>query len=129
MPQLDDYFKEGKAYVWKGIFAVIKARKNIPGAFAVIRDKSEITVIIEESRYRMEDVLKVEPGWKIITFDMVLPFGLIGFMARISGELADAGISLFAVSAYSTDHVLVKKKDLPKAISRLKGLGLSVEEI
>jgi len=129
MAQLEDYFKDGKAYVWKGIFAVIKSRKNIPGAFAVIRDKNEITVIIEESRYRMEDVLEVEPGWKIITFDMVLPFGLIGFMARVSGELANAGISLFAVSAYSTDHVLVKKKDLPKAISRLKGLGLTVEEI
>ena len=128
MPQLDDYFKDGTAYVWKETFAVIKSKETYPGAFANIRDKNEITVILEESQYRREDALEVEPGWKIITFDMVLPFGLIGFLARVSGELAEAGISLFAVSAYSTDHVLVKAKDLPKAVSRLRELGLSIEE-
>lgn len=128
MIRLDEYFKEGKAHVWAGTFAVLKSKRACPGAFANIQDKNEITVIIEKSQYRSEDALEVEPGWKIITFDMVLPFGLVGFLARISGELAEAGISIFAVSAYSTDHVLVKEKDLPKAISRLRGLGLTIEE-
>jgi hypothetical protein len=128
MMRLDEYFKDGKAHVWAGTFAVLKSNRVYPGAFANIQDKNEITVIIEESQYRSEDALEVEPGWKIITFDMVLPFGLVGFLARISGELAETGISIFAVSAYSTDHVLVKEKDLLKAISRLRGLGLTIEE-
>ncbi len=117
---------EGKFYVWKGKFAVAKAKKALPGAFAVIRDKNEITVIIDESNVRAKtskEITEVERDWKIITFDMVLPFGLVGFLSKISKALADEKISIFAVSAYSTDHVLVREKDLPKAVRKLESLG------
>ncbi len=121
---IEDYFKDGKVYIWKETFAVIKAKRTYPRAFANIRDKSEITVIIEETQYQAEDVLEVEPGWKIITFDMVLPFGLVGFMARISGALAEAGISLFAISAFSTDHILVKMDNLSKVYRNTRKYGI-----
>lgn len=55
---------------------------------------------------------------------MVLPFGLVGFLAKISKTLADENISIFVISAFSTDHILVKEKNLKKAISKLKNLGL-----
>ena len=59
---------------------------------------------------------------------MVLPFGLVGFMAKVSQAFADEKISIFAISAYSTDHVLVKEKDLNKAIKKLKNLGCEIIE-
>lgn len=59
---------------------------------------------------------------------MVLPFGLVGFLAKVSKVLVDEKISIFAISAYSTDHILVKKKDLEKAIKKLENLGCIVEE-
>jgi len=99
-------------------------KKPLADAFAVIQDKNETTVIIDQSKI-IEDVIEIEKDWKILTFEMVLPFGLVGFLAAISGALADEGISIFVMSAYSTDHILVKEKDLPKAISKLKTLGLS----
>jgi hypothetical protein len=126
---IEDYFKDGKVYIWEETFAVIKAKRIHPRAFANICDKSEITVIIEERQYQAEDVLEVEPGWKIITFDMVLPFGLVGFMARVSGALAKAGISLFAISAYSTDHILIKKENLSRSIEILESMRFSVSPI
>ena len=104
----------------------MKSKKTYPHAFANIVDKNEITVIVEQSKLNMEDAYEVEKDWKIITFDMILPFGLIGFLAKISGALADKAISLSAISSYSTDHVLVKKKDLSRAISCLKKLGLEI---
>ncbi|HIG96879.1 MAG TPA: ACT domain-containing protein [Candidatus Aenigmarchaeota archaeon] len=119
-----DFFKNGKFYVWKEVFAVVKSKKPLADAFAVIQDKNETTVIIDQSKI-IEDVIEIEKDWKILTFEMVLPFGLVGFLAAISGALADEGISIFVMSAYSTDHILVKEKDLPKAISKLKTLGLS----
>jgi uncharacterized protein len=125
---IEDYFKDGKALIWRETFAVIKAKKAHPRAFANICDKTEITVIIDETQYRAEDVLEVEPGWKIITFDMVLPFGLVGFMARVSGALAEAGISLFVISAFSTDHILVKKENLNRTIDTLENMGFSVSQ-
>ena len=125
---LENYFKNGKVYVWEEIFAIIKSKKPYPNAFANIIDKNETTVIIEQSKYNDEDVVEIEKDWKIITFDMVLPFGLVGFLAKISKVLADEKISIFAISAYHTDHVLVKEKDLVRAEEKLKELGCVVEE-
>ena len=125
---LEKYFKNGKVCVWKETFAIIKAKKPYPNAFANIIDKNEITVIIEQSKYNDEDVIEVEKDWKILTFDMVLPFGLVGFLAKVSKVLADENITIFAVSAYSTDHILVKEKDLARAEEKLKELGCVVEE-
>ena len=58
---------------------------------------------------------------------MILPFGLVGFIAQVSGALAAEGISLMALSSYSTDHVLVKNKDLERAAAALERLGLRID--
>ena len=125
---LENYFKNGKVYIWKETFAIIKTKKPYPNAFANIIDKNETTVIIEQSKYNNEDVIEIEKDWKILTFDMILPFGLVGFLAKISKVLADEKISIFAISAYSTDHILLKEKDLARAEEKLKELGCVVEE-
>lgn len=126
--KLEDYVKNGKVYVWKGTFSVVKSMKAYPDAFANITDKNETTVIISQSEFNEKDAIEIEKGWKMLTFDMILPFGLVGFMAKISQALADEKIPIFAISAYSTDHILVKKKDLPKAIKKLENLGFIFEE-
>jgi len=38
---LENYFKNGKVYVWKETFAIIKSKKPYPNAFANIIDKNE----------------------------------------------------------------------------------------
>ena len=124
----EDYFRNGKVYVWKETFAVVKSKKTYPTAFANIIDKNETTVIVDQSKFNEKDAVEIEKDWKILTFDMVLPFGLVGFMAKVSQALADEKISIFAISAYSTDHVLVKEKDLNKAIKKLENLGCIIEK-
>lgn len=57
---------------------------------------------------------------------MVLPFGLVGFLATVSKALADEGISIYVLSAYSTDHILIKKKDIVRAEKKLRKLGCKV---
>lgn len=123
-----DYFRNGKVYVWKESFAVVKSKRPLPGAFAVIRDKNEITTVIDQFKVSSRDVIETDGGWKILTFDMVLPFELVGFLARVSKALADEKVSILAISAYSTDHILVKERDLPKSIEKLRSLGFLVEE-
>ncbi|NCO24710.1 MAG: ACT domain-containing protein [Candidatus Infernicultor aquiphilus] len=125
---LENYFKNGKVYIWEETFAIIKSKKVYPNAFANIIDKNETTVIIEQSKYNDEDVIEIEKDWKILTFDMVLPFGLVGFLAKVSKMLADENISIFVVSAYSTDHILVKEKNLTRTEEKLKELGCIFEE-
>lgn len=127
--KVEDYFRNGKVYVWEETFAIVKAKKAISDAFAVIQDKNEITVIIDQSKVNdNEDIIQIERGWKILTFDVVLPFELVGFLAKVSKALEEEKISIFVISAYSTDHILVKEKDLSKAIEKLKALGCKVEQ-
>ena len=73
---LENYFKNGKVYVWKETFAIIKAKKPFVNAFANIIDKNETTGIIEQSKYDEENVIEIEKDWKILTFDMVLPLSV-----------------------------------------------------
>jgi hypothetical protein len=129
MRKLEDYFKNGKAYVWKEKYAVVKSKKPLPNAFAFVKDKNEITMVIDQNKIINKDIIEIERDWKIITFDMTLPFNLVGFLAEISKALADENISVFVISAYSTDHILVKEKELPKAIDKLEKLGFTVENV
>lgn len=56
-----------------------------------------------------------------------LPLDLIGILAAIADPLADAGLSIFAISTYDTDYVLVKARDLETALGVLKQAGHQVE--
>lgn len=122
----EDYFKKGKIRVSPKTFAIIKANKPIPGAFAVIQDEKETTVVIDQSFPDSKNIIAIEKGWKLLTFDLVLPFNLVGFLAKISQALALHKISIFVLSAYSTDHILVKEKDLKRTLKTLKELGFNI---
>ena len=52
-----------------------------------------------------------------------LDFSLTGILAGITQPLAGHGISIFAVSTYDTDYILVKNEQLEKAIEILKNGG------
>jgi hypothetical protein len=70
----------------------------------------------------------VERGWRALTVRGPLEFTLTGIMAALSGALAAAGVTLFALSTYDTDHVLVKQSDLQRAISALREAGHAVHD-
>jgi len=123
-----NYLRNGRVYVWKETFVIVKSKRAYPDAFANIIDKNEITVIIEQSKFNEKDAIEIKRNWKMLTFDMVLPFELVGFIAKVSQALAAENISIFVISAYSTDHILVKEKDLLKAIKKLGNLGCIVKE-
>jgi hypothetical protein len=124
--KLSNLIRNCRFYIWKGKFAIVKAKRTRPDAFANIIDKNEITLVIEQGKINNKEVIEIEKNWKILTFDMLLPFGLVGFLARISKALADEGISIYVISAYSTDHILIREKDIEKAKKKLKKLGCKV---
>lgn len=121
-----NFLKDCKFYKWKENFAIVKAKRICPDAFATIIDKNEITLVVQQGKVNEKEVIDIEKGWKILTFDMVLPFGLVGFLAKVSKALADEGISIYVISAYSTDHILIKEKDMGKAEKKLRKLGCKV---
>jgi uncharacterized protein len=124
--ELRQYFKNGRAVVAPGTYAIVKSKRALTHAFAVIKDDRETTCIIDESKLGAQKFLGFEGDWRMITFDMVLPLSLVGFFAAVSGALAEAGVNIFTVSAYTTDHVFVKDQKLETAVKSLEKLGLAV---
>ena len=68
------------------------------------------------------NVIQQDDGWKAFRIQGVLNFSLIGILAKIAAALADNGISIFAVSTYNTDYVLMKKENYQKALDVLIAL-------
>lgn len=120
------FLKNGKVNISATTYAIVKARKIDERAFANIVDSKETTVVIDQSIVNLDDAIEIEKDWKLITFDMNLPFELVGFLSVISQALAKEGVSIFALSSYSTDHILVKEKDLEKTLGVLLELGCQI---
>jgi hypothetical protein len=51
------------------------------------------------------------------------PFDQVGVLASIVGPLAEDAISVFAISTFDTDYVLVKTARLDAAIAALERAG------
>ena len=67
-----------------------------------------------------------DDGWRGFRIQGTLDFSLVGILAKISGILADHKISIFAVSTYNTDYVLVKEENFDRALSILGTEGYSI---
>lgn len=56
-----------------------------------------------------------------------LDFALIGILAELSKQLAEAGVSVFAVSTYDTDYLYVRAEDFKAAVNALRKAGHGIE--
>jgi len=92
---------------------------------ALIRTPDEYTVVCEDAKIP-EDV-RVEPGWRALKVAGPLEFSMVGVLASLSGTLAQAGVSIFALSTFDTDYLLVKKNQTERAIQALKSAGHIVD--
>ena len=95
--------------------------------FACIQDTSELTIVCEERKLNLQG--KIEPGWRVLKIEGVLEFTLVGILAKIATVLADAGVSIFTLSTYQTDYILVKEEMLKTAISALQDADYQVIEV
>jgi len=68
-----------------------------------------------------------EHGWNALAVAGPLDFSLVGILAGIAGALASAGVSVFAISTFDTDYLLVKRGSLDDAVRALRAAGYSVE--
>ncbi|HIX68116.1 MAG TPA: ACT domain-containing protein [Candidatus Anaerostipes excrementavium] len=74
------------------------------------------------------NVIRRDDGWKAFCIQGVLDFSLIGILAKIATILADNNISIFAISTYNTDYVLIKNENYQKALKVLKSIGYEITD-
>ncbi|MFD9739226.1 ACT domain-containing protein [Umezawaea sp. NPDC059074] len=94
------------------------------GLVSITRTPDELSIVCPTEVAPESDT--GEHGWRLLTVRGPLEFTLTGIMAALSGELAAAGVSLFALSTYDTDHLLVKGENLERAVRALSEAGHEV---
>lgn len=87
--------------------------------YSVTRTARELSVVCE-SRFVPAEV-RAEPCWSVLELEGPIPFEQTGVLASILEPLAAAGISVFAISTYDTDYVLVRTERLEEALRVLQG--------
>ena len=74
-----------------------------------------------------ENTFAREDGWRAFRVQGTLDFALVGILAKIASVLAEERISIFALSTYNTDYVLVKEKEFVRAMDALKKNGYKID--
>lgn len=89
--------------------------------FNISRTDEELSIVCSsEVEIKSE---QCDSDWSCIKVPGPVDFGLTGIFAKISDILARSNISIFAISTYDTDYILVKTYKINEAISALKKSG------
>jgi hypothetical protein len=97
------------------------------GAFgSVTRTPTELSIVSAEAA--TPPGVAAERGWRAIAVDGPLDFGLTGVLASLAAPLAGAQISIFSVSTFDTDYILVREAALARAVDALARAGHRFEE-
>jgi len=81
--------------------------------FSITKTQEELSIVCEDRFIPSE--MKVERGWRCFKVEGPLDFGLTGILSSLASPLAAAKVSIFAISTYDTDYLLVKKENFEKA--------------
>jgi catechol 2,3-dioxygenase-like lactoylglutathione lyase family enzyme len=69
---------------------------------------------------RRSSAVHADRGWRLLRVQGRLDFSLVGVLAGLTTTLANANISVFAVSTHDTDYLLVRDETLDRAVMALR---------
>jgi len=115
-----------------GLFAVCRLEPGaeVPGwataagFISVTRTTEELSVVVEQMQ--VPPGVPCQMGFRALKLEGPFEFVQVGILASVLNPLADVGVSIFAVSTYDTDYVLVKQGDVAQALAALREAGHAV---
>ena len=118
-------------------YAICKFKNGLPlpewvyssDFYSITRTKDELSVVSVHTDSIPEDTI-CNNGWRILKVAGPMDLSLVGIISEISGTLRNKDIPVFVISTFDTDYILVKQKDLNRAVGALreKGHNLVAEE-
>jgi len=89
--------------------------------FSITRTGEELSIVCLQAD--VPEGIRCERDWRCLAVAGPLPFTMVGVLHSLVQPLAEAGISVFALSTFDTDYLLVKAVDLARAIDALRQHG------
>jgi len=89
--------------------------------YSLTRTTDELSIVCVQSN--VPSGTKCEKGFRCLKIEDKLDFSEIGILASLTTTLANARISILAISTFDTDYILFKEHNLKKAIEVLREAG------
>ena len=87
---------------------------------SITRTREELSIVCDEKCCPSID--RMESGFALIKIIGPLNFNLTGILSQVINPLAEANISVFTVSTFDTDYILIKKEKLSETRNILSNL-------
>lgn len=94
---------------------------NTVGFVSITRTDDELSIVCPESA--VPSGVQSEPGWAILKLEGPFPFAQLGVLASFASPLSAAGVSIFSVSTFDTDYILIKATQVSAARQALTVAG------
>jgi uncharacterized protein len=94
--------------------------------FSITRTFDELSLVITQASIPQNgDGINIlaERDWRVFKVEGTLDFSLVGILSSLTEPLTKAKISIFVISTYDTDYILVKGNNLGASISVLETAG------
>ncbi|HTC65972.1 MAG TPA: ACT domain-containing protein [Candidatus Acidoferrum sp.] len=95
--------------------------------FSITRTSDELSVIAETAL--VPDRLRTEVSWRVLKVHGPFDLAEVGVLASLVMPLAAAGVSVFTISTFETDYLLVQSGQLRDAVSGLRNAAHTVHEV
>jgi uncharacterized protein len=92
--------------------------------FSVTRTSDELSIVAEESVTPAG--LQTQPGWRALKVHGPFAFSEIGVISALASPLAESKISMFVLSTFDTDYLLIASGNLAAAIAVLEQAGHTI---
>lgn len=86
--------------------------------YSLTRTPDELSVVCAEDDVP-PSVERCERGWRMLLVKGPIAFEEIGVLAALVTPLAEAQVSVFAISTYDTDALMVRESQLDRALEAL----------
>ena len=92
---------------------------------SITRTRNELSIVCSQAAVPAN--VNAEKDWRAIRVRGTLDFSDIGIMASLVDPLADIGVSVFTLSTFDTDYVLLKETELHRAALALVSAGHRIQ--
>ncbi len=114
-----------------GGFSICKmphgSKIDVSNEFCFIAKTDEELSLVCSTAYVPDNALERADGWAMFRIEGILDFQMVGVLAGVSAVLAENGISIFVVSTFNTDYILIKSENKQQVTDILKQNGYTLK--
>jgi|ASRL01.1.fsa_nt_gi hypothetical protein len=92
--------------------------------FSITKTPEELSIVCAEKN--IPERIRYEGNWRQFKVEGILDFSLVGILSSLATLMAQNDISIFVISTFNTDYILVKNSNVNKAVDIFKENGCSV---